>query len=299
MSASIVVGIDGSAAATTALRWAAETANREHRTLTVLGVFDPLAANHAPEPIIAASVLDAISADVTAAVHEAVASARTQFPGLEVEGRVAAGTASAVLIDAANHASLAVVGTRHLSGVKGLFLGSVSTSVAAHATGPVAVIAGETGPGPVVAGVDGSPLTQYVLRAAFHQAAKLKVGVTVVHSWTDLSNETLAGQHADADQLFVAGAGVHESIGQWILHYSDVHPDIPVNTVVAADGPVHHILTAGRDASLIVVGSRGRGGFAGTLLGSTSQAILHHATRPVLIVKQSFPLDEPGPLDQD
>ncbi|MFT4125959.1 MAG: universal stress protein [Gordonia sp. (in: high G+C Gram-positive bacteria)] len=283
--AEIVVGVDGSKASTRALDWAARTAVREYHRLTVLGVVDLLGSTYAPELAIPSSVVDAISAEITGTVHSAVAAARAAHPGLEVEGRVAAGSAPAALTEAAAQASLTVVGTRHLSGVKGLFLGSVSSNVAAHAPSPVAVIAGPAGSGPVVVGIDGSELTERVLAAAYRTAAQQDVGLVLVHSWTDLASGALHGYGADAESLFTAVENAHRLITGWIDRFSVAYPSVRVERVVAADGPARRILAAAADAALIVVGSRGRGGFAGLLLGSTSQTILHHATCPVLVIK--------------
>lgn len=282
----IVVGVDGSEASDTALEWATRTAMLEGLDLSVVGAADLLHSSYNPSIVIPEGVVDASTREAAAVVHEAVSRARDHSEGIAVDGRTMSGSASAVLTQESAHASLTVVGTRGLSGVKGLFLGSVSISVAAHAASPVAVVAGAAGTGPVIAAIDGSPLTERILDVAFHQAALRETGLLVVHSWTDLSSEVIRDYDVDTDRLFAAADEAHALITTWIDRVGPAHPKVHVERIVAADGAAHRILDAASDARLIVMGSRGRGGFAGLLLGSTSQAVLHHASCPVLIVKQ-------------
>lgn len=283
--APVIVGVDGSQAATVALDWAARTARLEERALTVIGAFDPLQSSYNPSFVMPRDVVDALNVEVSALVHSAVATARGIAEDIEVEGRIISGSASAALIAASADASMTAVGTRGLPGVRGLFLGSVSINVAAHAPSPVAVVAGPAGPGPVVAGIDGSPLTEQILEAAYRQAALRNRDLVLVHSWTDLSNEVIRDYDIDADRLFQAADDAHALITKWVNHFGTSYPGVRVERVIAADGAAHRILETASDAELIVMGSRGRGGFAGLLLGSTSQAVLHQATCPVLIVK--------------
>lgn len=63
------------------------------------------------------------------------------------------------------------------------------------------------------------------------------------------------------------------------------HPDVELNTRLMSGQPARCLLLAAESAELLVVGSRGRGGFSGLLLGSVSQGVLHHAHCPVAIVR--------------
>ncbi|HEU5108335.1 MAG TPA: universal stress protein, partial [Micromonosporaceae bacterium] len=102
--------------------------------------------------------------------------------------------------------------------------------------------------------------------------------------------------YAWADTVFPAGAypGIdwqlldkqaHEMLAERLARWADRYPTVKVHRVVTRDRPAHALLEAAAGAELTVVGSRGRGGFAGLLLGSVSQALIHHAPCPVLIAR--------------
>lgn len=285
MRAPVIVGVDGSDAGRSALDWAVEVSSRERRPLSIIGALDPLPTSYSTDLALPREFVDAVSAGVSNVVHASVSEARRRAGEVQVDGRIMSGPASAVLIRASAEAALTVVGTRGLSGVQGLFLGSVSVTVAAHATSPVAVIAGPPGVGPVVTGIDGSARSERVLDAALHHATTLGARLVVVHSWTDLSTEAIRDYDVDSARLFKAAEDARAQIEQRVNRLAEQYPDVEVDLVIAAVGAAQRILETAVDAQLIVIGSRGRGGFTGLLLGSTSQAVLHGAKRPVLIVK--------------
>jgi nucleotide-binding universal stress UspA family protein len=136
--------------------------------------------------------------------------------------------------------------------------------------------------GKIVVGVDGSAGSRAALRFALEEARLRRASVTAVFAWsipfvadvpTGLLPELLADFRTDADQLLdEAVAAVGDTGG------------IEVERVVV-DAPAGRALTeAARGADLLVVGSRGRGGFKGLLLGSVSAQCAHHAPCPVVIV---------------
>lgn len=181
----ILVGVDGSDAATGAVRWAARAAAAEGLDLKVVGVYDASTSDYAPGLIIPQDVVDAIRQDASDAVHAAADAAKEVAPGVTVATSIVDGDATRVLLELGKDAAMIVVGTRRLGSVKGLFLGSVSTSVAAHAHGRVAVVAAEgSDAGPVVVGVDGSPVSDAAVAEAFRQASLRNVPLRAVHTWT-------------------------------------------------------------------------------------------------------------------
>ena len=285
VSSTIVVGIDGSESALEAAVWAAKAAGRQGKSLTILAAYETQAAAYAPALVIPQDVIDIIRKEAEENVHKAAAKARGVAPSVDVTGKVVEGRPSPVLIDASHDAALVVVGSRGLGGVRGLFLGSVGVDVAAHATSPVVVYAGPGGPGPVVVGIDGSELSEAALSAAFEQASQLGTKLKVVHTWTDLASDALNGYGLDADQLQRLADEAHEVVAERIAGFGSDYPDVEIERVVVPDGPANQLIEHATDAQLLVVGSRGRGGFRGLLLGSTSQAVLHKATCPVLVVK--------------
>lgn len=251
----VVVGVDGSADADGALRWAADEAYRRQRPLRVVHA----AASEDPDAHREAGRL----------VEDAAAEARAWQPGIEVSAFVYAGTPAVELCTESAHADLVVVGSHGRGGIAGLLLGSVSAQLAVHARCPVLVVRNAqrwAGPEtalptrqPVVVGVDGSPAADLAVGVAFEEAAARGVAVTAVH---------------------VGAAGSIESVGPWRGKY----PQVPVETRRVPGNPGAVLVRASRDALLAVVGTGAHGPFAGLLHGSVSQQLLHHAECPVLVV---------------
>lgn len=282
----ILVGVDGSEASTGAVRWAAKTAELEGSDLKIIGVYDVRTSNYAPGLIIPQDVIEAVRQDASDAVNAAVAVAKEAAPSVTAQGSITDGDAAHVLLELGKDASAIVLGTRHLGSVRGLFLGSVSTSVAAHAHGRVGVVAGPGGDGPVVVGVDDSPVSDAAVAEAFRQASLRGVPLLAVHTWTPLDADALHGYGIEPDEISRMSDEALEALGERLAGYAADYPDVTVKHAVLPDEPAKAVLdAAGKDASLIVVGSRGRGGFKGLLLGSTSQKVLQAAEVPVLVVR--------------
>ncbi|MFC9981497.1 universal stress protein [Gordonia sp. NPDC127522] len=283
----ILVGVDGSDAATGAVHWAARAAAAEGLDLKVVGAYDASTSDYAPGLIIPQDVVDAIRQDASDAVHAAADAAKEAAPGVTVATSIVDGDAARVLLELGKDAAMIVVGTRRLGSVKGLFLGSVSTSVAAHAHGRVTVVAAEGNPdGPVVVGVDGSPVSDAAVAEAFRQASLRNVPLRAVHTWTPLDADALHGYGIGADEVARMTQDAVEVLAERLAGYAQDYPDVTIERSVLPEEPAKALLDeAGADASLLVVGSRGRGGFRGLLLGSTSQKVMHHADCPVMVVR--------------
>jgi nucleotide-binding universal stress UspA family protein len=214
---------------------------------------------------------------------------RAHHPGLEVTGEVLDGTPAAVLVAESAGAELTVLGQRGLGGLSGMLLGSVSTEVAAHAAGAVLVIpdgVDERAPagGPVVAGVDGSAGGQAALGFAFDEASWRDAVLVVVHAWMEPGSDDPYSRpplYYDPDE---AGATERVLLAESLAGWREKYPEVRVRPVLAHGTPVDQLLAYGRGAQLLVVGSRGRGGFASLVLGSTSRAVLHRAGGPVAVV---------------
>lgn len=138
----------------------------------------------------------------------------------------------------------------------------------------------------VVVGVDGSEESLGALRWALAQARLLGASLEVVHAWhypyaayTDVTG--MAPGVVTQEDL--------EKVGQLVLEGSlraagANEGDVPVKPVLVQGGAAEALLRAAAGADLLVVGSRGRGGFAGLLLGSVSQQCAHHVPCPLVIV---------------
>lgn len=176
---------------------------------------------------------------------------------------------------------MVVLGRRGLGEFTGGLIGSVSSAVAQHAQCPVALIDGWSrvadGRGPVVVGVDGSPNSQRALGLAFEESSLHHAQLIALHAWSDQDLSTLpVGVEQTLEQSVL-----ETSVGGWCERF----PDVSVRQKLVRDRPVRHLLEMADDAQMIVVGSRGRGGFPGMTLGSTSAALMHITPCPLLIAR--------------
>lgn len=142
----IVVGVDGSDGARTALLWAVEEADRRRAPLVVLHGWSPPAVAGGTFPA-AYPPADVWERGARLLVDEAVERARTASPALDVEGRLVCAGGAGALLEAAADAAMVVVGTRGRGRVAELLLGSVGQQVARHAECPVVVVPQPTSDG--------------------------------------------------------------------------------------------------------------------------------------------------------
>ncbi|MEN4396903.1 universal stress protein [Mycolicibacterium senegalense] len=280
----IVVGVDGSPSSDAAVAWAAHAAVLRGVGLTLVyalpGAASPVWLDVAlPQDYWdyqdqrGREILDAARGVAVKAI------AGQQEP--RIIAKAVPGHAVATLIDYSRNADLVVVGSRGLSKWSRRLLGSVSSSLAAHAHGAVAVIP-ETEPpnGPVVVGVDGSPASAFAAEIAFDEASRRGVELVVVHTWTDLNFEFPDVKWEDLSAE--AERALSEQLAGWCERY----PDVVVRRVVMPDKPARQLLARAETAQLVVVGNRGRGGFAGLLLGSVSSAVVQSSPVPVIVARQ-------------
>jgi nucleotide-binding universal stress UspA family protein len=137
----------------------------------------------------------------------------------------------------------------------------------------------------VVVGVDGTPVGEAAIAFAFAAASMRGTGLVAVHTWTDLVLEAaFAGSAAQLD-FSVLAEEAGEVLGERLAGWQEKYPDVPVTRHVSRERASRALLRHAEHAGLVVVGSRGRGGFRGLLLGSTSQHLLHHAPCPVAVVR--------------
>ncbi|WP_327027790.1 universal stress protein [Micromonospora sp. NBC_01740] len=279
MNRPVVVGVDGSPASLLAAEHAARAAVLRSRPLHLVhGYLHPLGYGVPVNPYDLG--LPAPTEEAQKMLETTAADLAERCPGLTVEVRQVAGGPGATLVEESRRAELVVVGSRGLGGFAGLLLGSVGTQVAAHAHCPVLVVRPAEEPipvaGPVLVGVDGSEPAELAVGYAADEAARRGDGLVLLHvqppdrAPADGATET----HA-AELLATAAAAVRGS-----------HPGLAVEErVLRAPKAEQALVEASGDAALVVVGSRGRGGFAGLLLGSVSQALVQHAHCPVLVAR--------------
>ncbi|MFI6365650.1 universal stress protein [Nocardia sp. NPDC050630] len=280
----VLVGVDGSDAATEALRWAAIDAVRHRAPLHIVyGIGAPMdfGPGIAFDPI----DYDAYRATGAAAVNAArdhATAAAAPIGDLDIATFVIDAPPIPVLLDRSKEARVLVVGTRGLGAFRRGLLGSVSTAVARHAQCPVAVIPEPENDkadrllGPVLLGVDGSPSATRAIEVAYDQAAHREVALRAVLTWSEFNRYTA---HDDMQKE------AEELLAESLAGYAENYPDLEVERMVVEDRPARCLLAEAEYAQLIVLGSRGRGGFAGMTLGSVSQAVLHATNCPLIIAR--------------
>ncbi|HEX6345921.1 universal stress protein [Umezawaea sp.] len=284
--APIVAGVDGSSSALDAVEWAARECAR-HRV--------PLRLVHAllipvqgyPELLISAhEARQAMEGQAEAWLAEAEKAARAAAPTVDVEAVRLSGAVVPVLVEESREARMVVLGSQGLGGFTGLLVGSTAVGLSAHGLCPVVVVRGDPGPdAPVVVGVDGSPASEAAIGFAFEAASTRGAPLTAVMTWTDF----LVDSPYNEARLAIDWERVEEAerrlLAQRMAGWQEKYPDVRVNRLVLRDRPVRALLKLAEDAQLLVVGSRGHGGFTGMLLGSTSQALVYHAPCPLAVVR--------------
>ncbi|WP_406830652.1 universal stress protein [Pedococcus sp. KACC 23699] len=280
----IVVGLDGQDHTRDALDWAlAEAVRRRCGMHLVHGRSVPVQGPHI-EPLMATS--DAVAKRV---LTEATQRIRGVSGAIEVTTSTGIGSPAALLVEASRSAQLVVVGARGRGALASAFLGSTSLDVAAHAHCPVTVVrtlppTSDPGEG-VVVGYDTSDLSDAALGEGFRQAEQRGLPLTVVHTWTVEYADT-GMVVLDPDELRSRlGDQVTTATEEAVAAWSEKYPQVRVRSRVLDAHPVSALVEASRDAALVVVGSRGLGGFRGMLLGSVSQGVLHGAHCPVMVVR--------------
>jgi nucleotide-binding universal stress UspA family protein len=285
-SAPIVCGVDGSDSALAAAGWAAQECARHQVPLRLVHAF-MLPTRGYPEVVLVGNdIRHAMEEQGRAWLEEARAAARAAAPDVEVTTEVVCCGAGALLIELSKSARTVVIGSRGLGTVTGLAVGSTAVALAAHAQSPVVVVRGNAVPdGPVVVGVDGSPTSEAALAFAFEESSLRNTSLTAVMTVTDFA----ADSAYVLSRLGIDWGQVEEDerrlLAQRLAGWQEKYPDVVVNRIALRDRPVRALMRYGAEAQLLVVGSHGHGGFAGMLLGSTSQALVHHAPCPLAIVR--------------
>jgi nucleotide-binding universal stress UspA family protein len=280
----IVVAVDGSPASNVAACWAAREAAMRNVPLTVAHAVATPTATWPPVPY-PESLAVRLEDDGKKAIMHAMKIAEDAMPE---DGKVAIGrelvysTPAPTLIEMSNEAEMVVVGTSGRGLLARGVLGSVSSTVVRHATCPVAVIRDEELPdenAPVLVGIDGSRTSEHATELAFDEASRRGVDLVALHAWSDVTTEV----------PFLDWATVEEegqrSLGEALAGWGERYPDVTVRRVIVRDRPAHHLIEAAESAQLVVVGSHGRGGLTGMLLGSVSNTLLHLVRIPVIVAK--------------
>jgi nucleotide-binding universal stress UspA family protein len=281
----VVVGVDGSDYALTALDWAARQAAEHGWPLRLANAYQsyvaamPAAAVTLPPP----------TEESTKILVEARARVEAAYPDLPVTTVQREGPAPNVLLRESEQARLIVVGREGIGRIAELVLGSVSLEVATRARIPVAVIPASWQPpaepfGRLVVGVDGSENCQAAVEYAFATAAERGAELVAVYAWHQPSRWPEGWPLGTDEPRFKADydrilAGV-------IAPWRDKYPQVKVSTATEVDHPAVALERHAVAADVVVIGGRGHGTVTGMLLGSVARNILRHLDRPVVVVHQ-------------
>lgn len=283
----IVVGVDGSEAAADALGWAAREAQMTGATVQAVHAWSYPALTYAhglmPPPTFARHEFE----DEARSILDKALSTLEPAEAVSIERAVVQGGATNVLVDYSRGADLLVVGHRGRGGFLALHLGSVALQCAQHAECPVAVVrpGGQSAPpehrSRIVVGVDGSEPARRALLWAADEARRRDATLEIVHCWHPRVRLPLGPVLVtDRPSMEAAAHAVVASAMQAVNGRS------PQAEAILVDGPAAStLLGASAGAELVVVGTRGHGGFPGLLLGSVSTHVLHHAQCPAVIVR--------------
>ena len=289
----ITVGVDGSAGSTAAVTWAAEVAARRHLELRIVHGLQ-LAGLYYGGGVSGASataLFDAIRVDGERVIAEARSLAASIGKDLVITTELPTEPPVPLLIDESRHARMLVVGRTGTGGFAEMLVGGTAASVASHAHCPVAIVRGRhdttviPDEGPVVVGIDGSPNSEQAIAVAFEEASLRGAPLVAVHAWNDVTYEDTRATARILTQPEALEEDEERLLGQRLAGWQEKYPDVEVRRRLVRDRPRHALIEESETARLVVVGSRGRGGFTGMLLGSTSQALVQHAQCPVLVVR--------------
>jgi nucleotide-binding universal stress UspA family protein len=281
----VVAGVDGSESALRAVRWAALEAARRRAPLRLVAAVPsaPATAQFAysgtgPDP------RDVLLRQARRHLAHAAQAAADAAPGSAPAQEVLDGFPIPRLIEESRSAQLVALGDRGLGGVTGLLVGSVAFALAAQGACPVVVVRGRTeaADGPVIIGVDGSRVSEAALAFAFESAALRRAPLLAVHVWWDLLLDPVTFPSLDWDAM---AERERAELAERLAGWGEKYPDVAVERLVARDHPARVLAEQSERAQLLVVGSRGRGGVSGLVLGSVSHAVLHRSACPVAVVR--------------
>lgn len=283
----IVVGVDGSPASNAAVGWGARAAAMRNLPVHLVHVVRADAATWPPIPY--PDTWGAWQEDegrkiIAEAVRIAAEAADAK---LKINSELVFSTPVPTMVELSAEAEMVVVGSSgHGALARGL-LGSVSSSLVRRAGCPVAVIhdvdpsVAQSRSAPVLVGIDGSPVSELATAVAFDEASRRGVEVIALHAWSDIAVVELPG----LDWLAVQ-AEAELCLAERLAGWQERYPDVAVHRVVACDRPARQLIERSASAQVVVVGSHGRGGFAGMLLGSVSNSVLHSVRAPVVVARK-------------
>ncbi len=281
----VVVGVDGSPLSMAAVARAAQVASARGLTLNLLHAFAP------DLPMLGFGALSdesVVSTHTHRLLADATARAHAVDPGLTVTTSVRGGYASQALVDASRTAALIVIGAMGHGVLSRASVGAVAMQVVAHSRCPILVIGHETSTpmttgGRIVVGVDGSKPSLRALGMAFDEAVLRSGSLDVVNAWQAQSakDPTLSSESSWS----AYETQLQNSVEAALASRRAAHPEVKVDYEVVRAEPVQALVDRSEGATLVVVGSRGTGGFQGLHVGSTALRLVGRSKSPILVIR--------------
>lgn len=285
----LIVGVDGTEGSIEALRWAAHEAARRSWSLHVMTCAElPVAveAGMVGTGAITGSAMEGIVDEYETVNQRAVNLARSFGLDLEVSGETVLGAPAYALVGAAQRDDIIVVGATSHPGRLSDVLGSVATVVAHRAHCPVVVVHGadrrDAAIGRIAVGVDGSSGSDVALEWAIDEAMRCDAELILVHGWTYPYQGPRTGVTEPRDDMRLDAMRTLEACA---IRVREMAPALRCHSIISEQSPAKAVIDAGKDADMVVIGSRGHGGFAALLLGSVSRTVLQHSLVPVVVVR--------------
>lgn len=288
----VAVGVDGSSSAIAAVRWAAHEAAMRDLPLTVVHVEAalPMTASILAWPAgrIPEEVLEIQENEARTIILDGTAAAEACIGGsdrLKINSEQYFGSPVAALTEVSKDSHMVVVACRGRTGRHRRLLGSVSAGLLHHAHCPVAVVHDEAEPAqsgrsPVLLGVDGTRASELATSIAFEEASWRGVDLVALHVWSDADMSSIPSLEWSALRRVA-----EKNLAEGLAGHQERYPDVSVVRLVEYENPARHLVEQAKRAQLVVVGSHGRGGFAGMLLGSVSDTVAQEVHVPVIVAR--------------
>ncbi len=281
----VVVGVDGTGRSLKALMWAAQRASLHRVPLRILHALPRYEGDF---PIFPPGRFETAQQHGNEIIAEATSLVRGSYPDLDLATEMSMSTPARLLLAESEGAHAVVIGAKG-EDIGNLFLGSTALQLVGHAACPVVVVNHvATGHHLVVVGTDGSPDSTEALAFAFGAASLGQARLQVVSAlglpqgWP---RHLLRPLPEDNEEV----ARRRQQVEDQIAPLRNQHPGVRVDLAVHRVGPLHALVSASHRADLLVVGSRGRGGFHGLAVGSTTHKLLHTAGCPMAVVHARTP----------
>lgn len=295
----ILVGVDGSDASYKATWWAANYAKHAGLTLQIVCAYSlPSYAAVSFDATYTAMGDDSVAhTDAQEILSKAKAIADSQ--GVEAATLIVTGDPSSVFVELSRNYNLIVIGNRGRGGLAERLLGTTSSSLPAYAYCPIVVVPYTDDDGnlmhlnnTITKVVVGSDESKWGLKA-------LDIAADFAHQWGATLTVLSAVPSFGGMGMFASGGSggaeansIMESylddLDMRIAPIQERYPDLAITKSVVPGSAITALTEASRSSDVVVVGSRGRGGFTGLLFGSTSQGLLQHAVNPVYVVPRKY-----------